>query len=78
MPVYAQERRMDTVLYATMLPELTEFTTHIFWYYGLPDDDEWSEDWMISIASAGERVLIKLEIGGPKGRSPKMFWRLKC
>ena len=65
------------MLYATMLPELTEFTIHM-WYYGLRDDDEWSDDWMISIASAGERVFIKLEIGGPKSRSPEMFWRLKC
>ena len=51
--VYTQERRIDTALYATGLPALSEFTIHM-WYYGFPhDDDDRSNDWMISVAVPG-------------------------
>ena len=51
--VYTQERRIDTALYATGLPALSEFTIHM-WYYGFPhDEDDRSNDWMISVAVPG-------------------------
>ena len=58
--VYTQERRIDTALYATGLPALSEFTIHM-WYYGFPhDDDDRSNDWMISVAVPGTDILLGL------------------
>ena len=58
--VYTQERRIDTALYATGLPALSEFTIHM-WYYGFPhDDDDRSNDWMISVAVPGTDILFRL------------------
>ena len=60
MSVYTQERRIDTALYATGLPALSEFTIHM-WYYGFPhDDDDRSNDWMISVAVPGTDILFRL------------------
>ena len=56
--VYTQERRTATALYDRGLPALTEFTIHM-WHYGVPDDDNRSGDWYISLAVPG---------GYPKGQ----------
>ena len=53
VPVYTQERRTDTALYATGLPALTEFTIHM-WLYGVPDDDNRINDYYISLATASK------------------------
>ena len=57
VPVYTQERRTDTALYATGLPALTEFTIHM-WYYGVPDDDHRTNDWLVSLATSGTVCLF--------------------
>lgn len=49
--VYTQERRTDTALYATGLPGLDEFTISM-WYYGVPDDDNRTDDYIISLATS--------------------------
>ena len=51
--VYTQERRLDTALYARGLPELREFTIHM-WYYGVQDDDSRTDDIIISFYSPSE------------------------
>lgn len=50
VPVYTQERRIDTFLFASRrLPLLSEFTI-CMWLYTESDDDDWHQDWIISMA----------------------------
>lgn len=50
MPVYTQQRRNDTFLYATGLPALEEISV-CFWLFGVSDDDDRRRDALFSIAS---------------------------
>ena len=57
--VYIQERRLDTALYARGLPELREFTIHM-WYYGVPDDDNRTDDIIFSFYSPSKCLILTL------------------
>ena len=68
VPVYTQERRTDTALYATGLPELSEFTIYM-WYYGVPDDDSRADAWWIRFGPKMgyfDRKLYILELSTSK------------
>ena len=52
VPVYTQENRTDTFLYATGLPALESFSV-CFWMFGVPDDDDYRKDAVFSLALPG-------------------------
>lgn len=70
VPVYTQETRLDTYLYATDLPVLNEFTICL-WHFGLPSDLYGGGCWFsfatqcklsgdVSIRTCGKTAITKL------------------
>lgn len=55
VPVYTQERRIDTFIYTTGQSALDELSI-CFWMNGVEDDDAWKNDALISIATPGDIV----------------------
>ena len=55
IPVYTQERRIDTFIYTTGQSALDELSI-CFWMNGVEGDNSWKDDALISIATPGDIV----------------------